>query len=63
MLADQVKNTGHELNFADINILHKEPNKLKREILESIEIKKSISTCVNNRSDTDNLSNIYVGLY
>lgn len=62
-LAEHVKNTGHKFDLENVNVLHIEKNKFKREILESIEIQKTLSTCVNSRSDVDNLSNIYVGLY
>jgi len=62
-LAEHVKTSKHEFDLENVNIIHREVNKFKREMLESIEIKKTISTCVNNRSDIDNLSNIYVGLY
>lgn len=51
-------NTGHRFNFNNIKILNKEQNQKTRLILESIYIQKNPNAC-NDKTDTENLSNIY----
>ena len=49
---------GHEFNWSNIDILHKEKNTRKREIAETFFIKKQTDT-INLQRDTDNLNPIY----
>ncbi|XP_011858314.1 PREDICTED: uncharacterized protein LOC105555883 [Vollenhovia emeryi] len=50
---------GHEFDWSNPLILHKEPHFKKREIAEMFYIKKSHDYTINLQQDTDNLSAIY----
>ena len=53
--------TGHVFNFEEVRILDKENNKYKLNISEMIWIYKKEKT-VNIKSDTNDLSKVYIGL-
>ena len=52
--------TGHIFDFEGVVILDRETNWLKRNISEMVHI--SLTDTVNLRTDTENLSNVYLGL-
>ncbi|XP_071637535.1 uncharacterized protein [Temnothorax longispinosus] len=49
---------GHDFNWSEVEILHKEGNRKKREIAEMLLIKKYRDT-INLKNDTENLNPIY----
>jgi len=54
--------TGHVFKFSDSKVLHQDNNYRRRMIAEVLFINNNLESCVNFRSDTNNLSSMYSGL-
>ena len=60
-LSQHICNTNHEIGFGKTSVLAHESNRVKRDILEMIKIRKTNNT-LNLQNDTDLLPNVYDNL-
>jgi len=59
MLSKRAISMKHTFDFKNPIILHKEPDKFKRNLVESIYIAKNLDKVVNERKDAGNINLFY----